>query len=113
MRPIERTITPQLVRAARNFPAVVLTGPRRAGKTWCLRHVFPRATWHLLEDPDVLDQVKSDPRGFLDGLQGPAIIDEIQNAPELFPANQMIAAGRELAKLASEMNERSRAFITG
>lgn len=85
MRSIDRTITPQLVRAARNFPAVVLTGPRRAGKTWCLRHVFPRATWHLLEDPDVLDRVKSDPRGFLDALEGPAIIDEIQNAPELFP----------------------------
>lgn len=85
MREIQRALTPQLVRAARNFPAVVLTGPRRAGKTWALRHVFPKASWHLLEDPDVLAQVKSDPRGFLDSLKGPAIIDEIQNAPELFP----------------------------
>jgi len=85
MRAIDRALTRQLVRAARNFPAVVLTGPRRSGKTWCLRHVFPRATWRLLEDPDVLEAVKSDPRGFLDDLEGPAIIDEIQNAPELFP----------------------------
>lgn len=72
-----------LRRAARDFPAVILTGPRRSGKTTVLRKVFPRATYVLLEDPDVLLRVKSDPRGFLEGLSLPVILDEIQNAPEL------------------------------
>lgn len=72
-----------LRRAARAFPSVILTGPRRAGKTTVLRRTFPRASYSLLEDPDVLLRVKADPRGFLEGLRLPAVLDEIQNAPEL------------------------------
>ena len=79
-----RDISGQLKLAARSFPAVVLTGPRRAGKTFLLRRAFPRASYQLLEDPDTLARVKSDPRGWLDDLKLPVIIDEIQNAPELF-----------------------------
>ena len=74
-----------VAQGARAFGAVVVTGPRRAGKTTMLRSAFPRASYHLLEDPDVLAAVKADPRGWLDALRLPAIIDEIQNAPELFP----------------------------
>ncbi len=80
-----REITPVLLRAARSFGAVVLTGPRRSGKTFTLRRTFPGASYVQLEDPDVLAQVRSDPRGFLDDLRMPAILDEIQNAPELLP----------------------------
>lgn len=85
MRELSRRLAVPLRGAARGFPVVVLTGPRRAGKTFCLRHTFPRADYRLLEDPDVLAQVKADPRGFLDGLRLPVILDEIQNAPELLP----------------------------
>ncbi|MBI3205633.1 MAG: ATP-binding protein [Myxococcales bacterium] len=80
-----REIVPVLQRAARSFGAVVLTGPRRAGKTFALRKTFASASYALLEDPDVLARVRSDPRGFLDDLRLPAILDEIQNAPELLP----------------------------
>ena len=66
------------------FPAVVLTGPRRAGKTFMLRNVLRDAAYVQLEDPDTLVSVKADPRGFLDGLSLPVIIDEIQQVPELF-----------------------------
>ena len=71
--------------AARLFPAVVLTGPRRAGKTTLLRHLFPRARYVLLEDPDVQTRVRSDPRALLDELPPPVLFDEIQNVPELLP----------------------------
>ncbi len=72
------------MKAAQGFGAVVLTGPRRAGKTYLLRHLFPRADYVLLEDPDTLAQVRADPRGFLAERRPPVIIDEIQHAPELF-----------------------------
>jgi len=83
MRYIPRKLDTVLWGAAKSFPAVVVTGPRRAGKTTLLRHSFPDASYVLLEDPDVQGRIRSDPRSFLEGLRTPVILDEIQNAPEL------------------------------
>jgi len=35
----------------------------------------------LLEDPDVISRVRSDPRAFMEGLRPPVILDEAQNSP--------------------------------
>lgn len=78
-----RALTDELIEAARSFAAVILTGPRRSGKTTLLRHVFPRASYHLLEDPDTVARLRADPHGFLDDVRLPAILDEIQNVPEI------------------------------
>ncbi len=72
------------MKAVRGFPAVVLTGPRRAGKTWMLKRMFPKADYYLLEDPEVVARVRNDPQGFLDEVKFPVLLDEIQNTPELF-----------------------------
>ncbi|MFZ0861294.1 MAG: ATP-binding protein [Candidatus Sulfotelmatobacter sp.] len=83
MRYIPRQLALVLLDAVRHFPAVVVTGPRRAGKTTLLRKLFPNARYVLLEDPDIQGRVRSDPRAFLDELRPPVVFDEIQNAPEL------------------------------
>jgi hypothetical protein len=83
MKMVKRQIVPVLQAALRRFPAVVLTGPRRAGKTTLLRSAAPGAQYVLLEDPDVQERVRSDPRAFLEGLRPPVIFDEIQNTPQL------------------------------
>jgi predicted AAA+ superfamily ATPase len=84
MRYVPRELAPRILTAARNFPAVVLTGPRRAGKTYLLRRLLPKASYHLFEDPDLVARFRHDPQGFLDGVHSPAILDEIQNVPEVF-----------------------------
>jgi hypothetical protein len=63
---------------------LVLTGPRRAGKTTLLRRLFPKASYHLLEDPDAVARIRADPRSFMEESRPPAILDEIQNVPEIF-----------------------------
>ena len=73
-----------MAKAVKAFPAIILTGPRRAGKTSLLRNLYPRASYFLLEDPDVVARLRADPQGFLDAVKTPAILDEVQNVPEIF-----------------------------
>ena len=82
MKYLPRELEVQVARAARGFPAVVLTGPRRAGKTMLLRRLFPQASYFLLEDPDVVGRLRADPQGFLDEVKTPVILDEVQQVPE-------------------------------
>ena len=78
-----RLLAKPLTQAAKRFSAVIVTGPRRSGKTTLLRRLFPKATYVLLEDPDAISRVRADPHSFLGQLRTPAILDEIQNTPEL------------------------------
>lgn len=84
MKFVARALEPVLLATARAFPSIVITGPRRTGKTTLLRHLFPRAQYVLLEDLDIQARARSDPRGLLDQLRRPVLFDEIQNVPELF-----------------------------
>lgn len=83
---IPRSLEPVLVQALREFPVVVLVGPRQAGKTTLLQHTIgARIPVVSLEPPDVRAAALGDPRGFLDFHGTPVAYDEIQYAAELLP----------------------------
>jgi hypothetical protein len=85
-RYVPRALEAVLRRAAREFPVVVLTGPRQAGKTTLLRRQFGASHAYVsLEPPDVRLAASSDPRGFIAAFPPPVIFDEVQYAPDLLP----------------------------
>ena len=83
MKFIPRLIESHFLRASKHFGALILTGPRRSGKTTLLRKLFPRASYYLLEDPDIISRLRADARSFIDEIRPPVILDEIQNVPEI------------------------------
>lgn len=80
---IHRDLEPALRKRLREFPCVVVTGPRQAGKSTLLRAVLPDYAYLTLDDPQVRQMAVQDPEGFLDTLGERGIVDEIQYAPEL------------------------------
>ncbi len=80
---IERDISPRILRAAQTWPAITLTGPRQSGKTTLCQALFPQHQYATLESRDVRAFATEDPRGFLNQFPEGAILDEIQQVPDL------------------------------
>ena len=61
---IDREVEPRLKTLARQFPAIVLKGPRQSGKSTVCQKVFAHLPCAMLESPDVRAFASEDPRGF-------------------------------------------------
>jgi len=90
---IERALTSKMLALAEKFQVITLTGPRQSGKTTLVKAAFPALPYVSLEDPDVRQIALSDPRGFLSNYPKGAVLDEIQNTPELFSYIQGLVDG--------------------
>ncbi len=80
---IHRSLEKPLKEALSQFPAVLITGPRQAGKSTLLQHTLKNYHYVTLDDPMIRSMANNDPELFLSTHETPLIIDEIQYAPEL------------------------------
>ena len=85
---IKRNIGQAIHSALADTPVVLLNGARQTGKTTLARSMGEKtgAEYFTLDDAATLALAASDPVGFIRNLQGPVVLDEIQKAPDLFPA---------------------------
>ncbi|HQV21913.1 MAG: ATP-binding protein [Moraxellaceae bacterium] len=83
-----RHILPILLETLQDTPVILLNGARQTGKSTLAQHCLAgRPHRYLtLDDPVVLAAIKHDATGFIDGLEGTIILDEVQRAPEIFLA---------------------------
>ena len=88
MRYISRHMENRILELSRSYSAILLTGPRQAGKTTMLRELAKKENlgrkYVTLDDLTERDMAKNDPTLFLQLHQPPVLIDEVQYAPELF-----------------------------
>jgi uncharacterized protein len=89
---IQREIQSHLVKLVSQYPVVAVMGPRQSGKTTLVRESFPHYSYVTLEDIDRRLEAKEDPRRFFASFSSGSglILDEIQEAPELFSYMQGI-----------------------
>lgn len=88
MEYISRHMESKILELSKSYSAILLTGPRQAGKTTMLRSLAEKENigreYVSLDDLNVRDMAKNDPALFLQIHKPPVLIDEVQYAPELF-----------------------------
>ncbi|MFA6244681.1 MAG: ATP-binding protein [Candidatus Hydrogenedentales bacterium] len=94
---IPRHLANTLIRAAKQYPIVTVTGPRQSGKTTLARAAFNKHEYVSLENPDERTFAAEDPRGFLARFRGPVIFDEAQRVPSLFSYLQEVVDNEDRA----------------
>jgi predicted AAA+ superfamily ATPase len=93
---IKRDIESILLKFAKQYPIVTITGPRQSGKTTLCRHAFPDKKYVSLENMDSREFAMTDPRGFLSKYSGGVIIDEVQRVPDLLSYIQGISDDHQI-----------------
>ena len=88
MNYIHRAMEDTFLRLSKEFPALLLTGPRQVGKTTMLKKLAAEEDigreYVTLDDLTERQLAKNDPKMFLQIHKPPVFIDEVQYAPELF-----------------------------
>ncbi len=86
----KRTIEPELIQMAKEYPVVTILGPRQAGKTTLVKMVFSDKPYINMESPETRILAETDPNGLLARYPDGVVIDEVQRVPALLSYIQVI-----------------------
>lgn len=83
---LSRNVAPKILDLLGAFRVVLLGGARQAGKTTLVRDLLdlPPQSLFSFDDQAVLERAVEDPRGFVEALPQPAVVDEFQRAGQSF-----------------------------
>ena len=82
---IRRHIEEKLKSLIKQYPALLITGPRQVGKSTVMEQLFSESHKSVIfENPLLLREATKDPGLFLKNYPPPIMLDEIQYVPELF-----------------------------
>ena len=83
---IQRSLEKVVEQVTKEYPVVLVTGPRQVGKTTMLKKLMEGSSRGYVSLDDLNDRAlaKNDPELFLQLHKPPVLIDEVQYAPELF-----------------------------
>ncbi len=87
---LSRSLEAVVREVAAQFPVVVVTGPRQAGKTTMLRTLLHEShRYASMDDPQLRRLAERDPPLFLEQFPPPVLVDEVQYVPSLLPYVKM------------------------
>ena len=83
MRYIARNLEKGVLEVTKEYPVVLVTGPRQVGKTTMLQKLMEGTdrNYVSLDDLNERNLAKTDPEMFLQLHKPPILIDEVQYAP--------------------------------
>jgi len=89
---IRRSLEKIVLQVTKEYPVVLLSGPRQVGKTTMLKKLMEgtERSYVSLDDLQEREFARTDPELFLQLHKPPILIDEVQYAPELFPYIKLI-----------------------
>ena len=89
---IRRSLEKIVLQVIKEYPVLLLSGPRQVGKTTMLKKLMEgtERNYVSLDDLQERELARTDPELFLQLHKPPILIDEVQYAPELFPYIKII-----------------------
>lgn len=91
-------------RYSKEYPVLIVTGPRQSGKTTAVRHLFKDKPYFNLEQISHFEFAENDPVGFIAQMKEGGIIDEIQRVPKLL---------HEIQAVVDELKRNGQFILTG
>jgi predicted AAA+ superfamily ATPase len=79
---IQRLILEDIKEYQKFFPVLLISGARQVGKSTLALHLNID-NYITLDDINMYEMAKNNPKGFIESLSKPVVIDEIQRLPQL------------------------------